>query len=464
MSDATFVTVSDSRYFLGTVGLVNSLRLVGHADRALILDAGLESWQRDLLTRACDIVAIPDELHGIGRDSRFGRSLLKPYVRELDLTGTVVLIDSDMIVTGPLTDILGEAARGRICAFPAQSVPSRWFAEWEQLLDLAAPPRRQVYVNAGFVALSLDHWTGLIGRWWQACLRFPTVQAQLPPERSLSRNPLAIPDQDALNAILMSEIPEDALALQDPDLEPTTYHRGTISVVDAETLECVYRGRQTLLLHHLDRPKPWEPSGGARLRFEAYTELLSRLLDGGSLAISVPPASQPLWLRQGLSGRMSRRALGTLGRLVDRLLRARWQLRRRRRSHAGHAWSVTLAGSLEGCPRAVEGNPGGKGALSQHPGLAGEVEHRRGRPWQRPDVDDRTDLRRELAGDLVDPARIRSTVEVRTRRGHESDLVEDRTGIRGELWHADPDRAGAIAAEPAKPLRRVRQNERVGPR
>ena len=44
--DIAFYTVTDSHHFLGVVGLVNSLRLVGHDEPVFVTDAGLTAEQR----------------------------------------------------------------------------------------------------------------------------------------------------------------------------------------------------------------------------------------------------------------------------------------------------------------------------------------------------------------------------------------------------------------------------------
>ena len=54
--NAAFYCVADERYFLGAVGLVNSLRLVGHAEPIYLLDCGLTDAQRELLGRRGELV------------------------------------------------------------------------------------------------------------------------------------------------------------------------------------------------------------------------------------------------------------------------------------------------------------------------------------------------------------------------------------------------------------------------
>ena len=56
---AAFYCVSDERYFLGAVGLINSLRLVGHTEPIYLLDCGLTEAQRELLAAEVELVDAP---------------------------------------------------------------------------------------------------------------------------------------------------------------------------------------------------------------------------------------------------------------------------------------------------------------------------------------------------------------------------------------------------------------------
>jgi hypothetical protein len=51
--------VANARHFLGVVGMLNSLRLVGHREPVYLLDCGLTAPQRDLLSPHVRIVAGP---------------------------------------------------------------------------------------------------------------------------------------------------------------------------------------------------------------------------------------------------------------------------------------------------------------------------------------------------------------------------------------------------------------------
>jgi hypothetical protein len=147
-TEATFYTIADARFFPGLVALLNSLRLTGNDGELVVLDRGLSPAQRQALEGHVRLVEIPDPPDG-------SPALLKAYPHMLGETGTIVLVDSDMVVGRDLGDIAELAAAGKICAFP-DPVPhrGRWFAEWHEALELRAPLRQGTYLNAGFLALS----------------------------------------------------------------------------------------------------------------------------------------------------------------------------------------------------------------------------------------------------------------------------------------------------------------------
>ena len=198
----TYYTVSDHRFFLGTVALLNSLYADGESREAggsrRRLDAEPTRTTRRTRdprssSRAERAPSPPDEAvpvpDGGGRDSRRDR---QRHHRD----GLARLGDrsrsrrEDLYVSGVDAE-----------------VRKRWFAEWEKTLQLRAPLRRDDWVHNGFVAFSTEHWPQLLERWWEVCELIP------PGEMHGSLAPFQAPDADALNALLMSEIPRDALAL-----------------------------------------------------------------------------------------------------------------------------------------------------------------------------------------------------------------------------------------------------------
>ena len=94
---AAFYCVADSRYFPGAVGLVNSLRLVGHREPILVLDTGLTDAQRALLEPQAEIVPSPSDAPPW---------LLKTVAPLSRPAAVMVLLDADLVVTRPLTDLI----------------------------------------------------------------------------------------------------------------------------------------------------------------------------------------------------------------------------------------------------------------------------------------------------------------------------------------------------------------------
>jgi hypothetical protein len=310
----TFYTIANARYFPGLAALLNTLRLNGHEEELVVLDEGLTPGQRQRLAPHATLVELP-------RERLSHPALLKPYPAELSPSGVVVLIDSDMIVTRPLTGPLAAAGDGRIAVYSDhESSASRWFAEWEREFDLAAPPRRQRYVNAGFVAFSQERWPEFLARWRRACELVPLERyGELPrfvPRRTvLEGESLWAGDQDALNAILMSEIPEDAIALQPAHEQPDWL--AEVELEDAQTLTCRYRGGETAILHFSLAPKPWEPTGWRRVSRNAYIELFPRVVLADDVALRLEPAELPPWLRDDARARAARLSLDALWRGRD---------------------------------------------------------------------------------------------------------------------------------------------------
>src|SRR5438128_2306639 len=202
----TYFTIADSNYFLGAAALINSLELTGNHGSVVVVDAGLEAWQRERLRAAATVIPL-DAPAGLAP------TYYKSYMGA-SITGEVlVYFDSDIIVTDSLGGIISLAASGRICAAP-DTHSERFFPEWSDVLPLAGALRRQVYVNAGFLALAPARWPGFYRRWKELC---DAMLDRAPPMHTLSletalRNPRAYHDQDALNAMLMTELPPEALA------------------------------------------------------------------------------------------------------------------------------------------------------------------------------------------------------------------------------------------------------------
>jgi hypothetical protein len=193
-AEATFFTICNADYFPGTVAVLDSLRLTGNRAPLAILDTGLLPAQRARLEQHATILEAP---------SRSVRPwLLTPFTRLLDQTQVLVIIDSDMLVTAPLTDIIKETSSGKICLFEDHvSHLQRWFPEWKSGFALRKSLRRETYVNAGFIALSPTAWPDFLSRFAEVSNRLPAESLW---EGASADSPYWAADQDALNALLLA--------------------------------------------------------------------------------------------------------------------------------------------------------------------------------------------------------------------------------------------------------------------
>ena len=310
---ATFVTIANSRYFLGTVALVNSLQLTNQGCRILVVDSGLTEAQKAQLQQACEVRPLPAD-----RDETFA-AFFKPAAHMLGLSGPIVLIDSDMIVTESFAPLVSQAVDGRICLFADTRVMAgRRFPEWEQLLAPGKHLRFQPYLHAGCLVLDVDIWQGLLARWWELCLR---VRAERSPTPFDDDDPFGYVDQDLLNVLLMSEVPEDRISVLDWELAASPEFNRETRVLDRSDLSCVNGKRRTFLLHYAwNGPKPWFPGARARLGFDAYVDLMARLLTSTDVPIRLETDAVPLWLRDTPTGRFVRRTPRHVRRAVRSVL------------------------------------------------------------------------------------------------------------------------------------------------
>ena len=279
--NAAFYCVASRPYFLGAVGLVNSLRLIGHLDPIHVMDYGLMPEQRDALAPHVELSEAP-----AGREPY----TLKPVLPLAHPADVMVLLDSDMIVTRSLAPLIAEAARGRVVAF--ENNVQRSLGEWGSLLDVG-PIEPRPYLNSGFVALGRDPGEEVLGL-------LEDRQRRVDLERSYfgrheDEYPLLYADQDVLNAILASRVPAERVVAKELRLAPMIPFEG-LQVAGGRSLRCVYSdGTEPFLVHHSLSPKPWQ-----RPAYDGvYSRLLRRLLNGQDVAVRVPEREIPLGLRTG---------------------------------------------------------------------------------------------------------------------------------------------------------------------
>ena len=321
--NAAFYCVSDDRFFLGAVGLINSLRLQGHAEPIFVLDCGLTPAQRELLAPEVTIVPGPTDTPPY---------LLKTIAPLRHPADVMVLIDADMIATRSLAELIEQASGGRVVAF--RNDRDRFVPAWGELLDLG-PVRRRPYVSVGLVFLG-----GSVGAEVLRLMddRQRSVDFELTwYGKRVPDYPFLYPEQDVLNAILCTRVEGDRIATLDHRLAATPPYR-ELRLLDRSALRCAYGdGAEPYVLHQFVR-KPWlEP-----MYHGIYPRLLARLLLAEDVAIRVPDAEVPLRMRDGVRARLERW-------VVNALDLGRWYLRERLgRSIAGRVqarWSGRTPGA-----------------------------------------------------------------------------------------------------------------------
>lgn len=300
---ATYVTIADQRYFTGAVALVNSLRLTGHRDPIVVLDGGLSGAQRRVLARECEVRPLPVDEGGVFV------VFAKSAVGTLGLTGPVVLLDSDMIVTRSLAPVLASARAGRMCGV-VDLLGERRFDAWTPILGLPCFPREQRHMNAGLVAFDAAAWGDFLERWSAACRLVPRSRAELPfdlPQETLLSHPFALPEQDVLNALLMTEVEPERIEILDIDFAPGPLQNDDVQIESRWSLACRSGRVRPFCLHYWNHPKPWLEGARPYLAFDAYVELLARVLTSADVPLRIPAADLPVWLRDDLAGRLVRR-------------------------------------------------------------------------------------------------------------------------------------------------------------
>jgi len=311
-SGLRFYTMGDANYFLGAVALTNSLRIVGHQEPVSFLDLGLTPAQRAILEQECDVV-------DLARDPRDHPFTFQPYAYATGATGICIILDSDVIVTRRLDRFIQEADAGRIAAF--SDGRERCLAEWETIFELRRPIEHgHAYVNSGLVALDARQRGEFLERWWNLCRKIETSELYAPD------NPVAMADQDALNALLMSEYADAGITIEDPMMVFGGRALEQTRVESLDALRFSSGGIDVAALHAILSPKPWMDRARFRLGKGAYFSAIRRCLIGRDLAIRVDEQMLPSWLRSGRRSSLEASALHVLYGLRRRAFHAKQRL------------------------------------------------------------------------------------------------------------------------------------------
>lgn len=148
-------------------------------------------------------------------------------------------------------------------------------------------------------------------------------------EGAANTEPSAQADRDALNALLMSKVPLEAIALQPQEQGVFRHHFDQLQIVDAQTLTCKRGESTTTIVHCNGHPKLWNSPGWRLVRWRnSSVNLLRRVLIEEDVALKLPLDTLPLWLRPGIFAQMTIYGLYILNitapaiRLVKRLIKS----------------------------------------------------------------------------------------------------------------------------------------------
>ena len=285
--ELAFYTIADSKFFLGAVALLNSLRRVGEQAPLVVVDCGLTPEQRDRLATRAVVVPPHADFH----------PLLQKATGPLAYPAeTMIFIDADIVITRPLDPVVEEVKAGRVVAFEDIGNPRRFFAEWSSLGLGAA--HRHPYVNAGFFAFT-----------WETARDFLPLLVEQQSVVDLARthigdgspsDPLFYLDQDLLNAILCTRF-DGSTARLEARLAPFPPFAGVELTGSGRTL-CTYAdGVAPFALHHIYR-KPWL----APLEPNAYSKLFTALVTDRHACLPIDSRELPLRLSNRPLARVDR--------------------------------------------------------------------------------------------------------------------------------------------------------------
>lgn len=302
MEPLAFYCVCDRSHFLGLVGLINSLRILGHKEHVYVLDCGLTESQRELVAREAVVVST----------ARDDPPVILKHVLPLSRPAEVmVLVDVDVIFTRNLAEIVNRAKQAQKPVLFLNDVTDRFHSAWVSLGFGAPVPHP--YVNSGMLILPGGPGRALLEMFEEAQRRLdPALVApayagtQYRPNGQKPRpeDPFYFPDQDVLNAMIGTAVPLDSVDVA-PENAVAYWPFPGLRVTDVDLLECHYPdSSQPFLLHHI-LTKPWNGIVAPNV----YTDLLTRLLCGSDVAIRVETRSLPRGLRAGWTSPLARQTM-----------------------------------------------------------------------------------------------------------------------------------------------------------
>jgi hypothetical protein len=279
--DIAYYTAVNAAHYPGVVALLNSLRYIGEEAPLFVVDCGLTSSQRDVLSRHSILVPPQAGLHP---------SLQKMTGPLAHPAETIVVLDADIIINRSLAPLFEDARLGRIVTFQ-ERIPNRFFPEWSELG--IGSPTQQDYVSGGHYVLSAATGSEFFPLFMELQERLDITETFFDAGAATdpTSNPYFYADQDILNAILCARYDGRVVRLGRSLWSYPPFSGLMLS--GGEGLGCVYgNGIAPYLLHHFWK-KPWlsplEPS--------IYSELFTRLVTDKDAPIRLEKREIPLRLR-----------------------------------------------------------------------------------------------------------------------------------------------------------------------
>ena len=287
-------SVVDATYFVGGVGLANTV--AHHLPSATItfLDGGLRPDQRRWLEARHAVVDPPTARH-----LHAAKPFPALHLDRLDPDDVVVVADADVVATGSWDSLVARARSGVLVA--ANDPSDRHFEEWCTLLGLSGPLQVRPYINSGLTFWSVRHHAALLRRWWDLC----ALLGEAGGAHTLGPS-CVFGDQDVVNALLMTEFTDTPVDVRSYAELAMGHTLPGVRVLDLHGLTCTGPTGPVLALHVLMRPKPWEPAAAWRLRSPTFARILRSAI---ATDVRTSPPDGPLepsaivpWLRPGVVG------------------------------------------------------------------------------------------------------------------------------------------------------------------
>ncbi len=292
MAGVEVFTVADARYFVGAVASAVTVGRSLPAAGITVLDLRLRPDQRAWLADRYRVVDPPARRHPYA-----AKSFVALHLDRLDPDGVAVVVDADLVATGPWDDYVASARAGALVA-AIDPMADRHFDEWCTLLELPGPLHPRPYVNSGLVFWSIRHHGALLQRWMEVCARLGDAGGA-----EKFGVPGVFGDQDALNALLMTEFVDTEVDVRPASEVEISKAMHGIRIRDLASFTCTGPDGPLRALHSVVRPKPREPGTAWRVEGAAFARILRAAI--GPAVASSPPVG-PLaatevvpWLRPG---------------------------------------------------------------------------------------------------------------------------------------------------------------------